>query len=170
MTEDQTNLVSENHNLIYSFLWKYRLKIDDYYDLAAIGLCKAAITFDPKRGLFSTYAYQCMFNEIKIELRKAKSVKRIPDERLVYFQQKLENNNGDTMEIENLFPSIENTEEQVISEMTLGECTKNLKEKDKKIILLLADGYKQHEVGQIIGCSQAQVSRVRKNLKKKMGE
>lgn len=45
ITEAEKKLVEQNHNLIYAFLQKYHLTIEDYYGLAAIGLCKAAMTF-----------------------------------------------------------------------------------------------------------------------------
>ena len=66
-----TVLIEENHNLIYSYLHKMRLDIEEYYDLAAIGLCKAANNFDETKGFkFSTYAYRCMNNEVLNQIRK----------------------------------------------------------------------------------------------------
>ncbi len=66
-------LVEDNHNLIFAFCNKYNLDRSEYYDLAAIGLCKAAMTFDPSLGFrFSTLAYRCMFNELTREERKKK--------------------------------------------------------------------------------------------------
>ena len=55
MTKEQQKLVEENHGLIYSFLAKHNLPIEEYYDLAAIGLCKASITYQ-NETTFSTYA------------------------------------------------------------------------------------------------------------------
>lgn len=168
MTHEQTTMVEKNHNLIYSFLRKYNLRIEEYYDLAAIGLCKAAIAFDPSKSAFSTFAYQCMLNEVGRQARKDNSAKQIPSGCLVYFQQELENSNGDTMSMENILPSIENTEEQVVSETVLKEYVVNMKERDRMIILLLANGYKQREVCRMVGCSQPQVSRVKRSLEFKM--
>ena len=75
MTKEQEILVIENHNLIYYFIHKYNLSIEDYYDICAIGLCKAANTYDDKKGIkFSTYAGVCIENEIKQELRKQKNI------------------------------------------------------------------------------------------------
>lgn len=42
MTDYQRQLVTDNHNLIYRFLQKEKLNMEDWYDLAAIGMCKAA--------------------------------------------------------------------------------------------------------------------------------
>lgn len=46
MTEYQKQLVTDNHNLIYRFLQKEKLNMEDWYDLVAIGMCKAAKTFN----------------------------------------------------------------------------------------------------------------------------
>ena len=48
MTDYQKQLVTDNHNLIYRFLQKEKLNMEDWYDLAAIGMCKAAKTFNRK--------------------------------------------------------------------------------------------------------------------------
>lgn len=37
MTDYQKQLVTDNHNLIYRFLQKEKLNMEDWYDLAAIG-------------------------------------------------------------------------------------------------------------------------------------
>ena len=64
LTDDQRKLVEKNHNLIYTFARKYKINLDEYYGLLAIGLCIAARIYDPNKGLaFSTLAYQCMRNQ-----------------------------------------------------------------------------------------------------------
>lgn len=60
MTDEQKQLVEQNHNLIYFYLYRHNLSIEEYYDVAAIGLCKAAITFKKRQiGVFyvCTYVY-----------------------------------------------------------------------------------------------------------------
>ena len=42
LTDEERDLVTNNHNLIYSYLNKYNLS-DDYYDLCAIGLCSTLL-------------------------------------------------------------------------------------------------------------------------------
>lgn len=68
LNDAQRKLVEDNHNLIYSFLNSRHLSLDsveDWYGTAAIGLCKAALTYDESRGTnFSTYAYKCIQNEV----------------------------------------------------------------------------------------------------------
>lgn len=64
MTKEQENLIIENHNLIYQFMKQHNMYFDaveDWYGLCAIGLCNAALLFDPSKGFkFSTFAYVCM--------------------------------------------------------------------------------------------------------------
>lgn len=48
----------------------YRSNYEDWFGVCSIGLCKAARTFDPtKEAQFSTYAYACMENEVKMQKR-----------------------------------------------------------------------------------------------------
>lgn len=69
LTDEERDLVTNNHNLIYSYLNKYNLS-DDYYDLCALGLCRAAHFYEPERGKFSSFAFLCMSNAISMEWRK----------------------------------------------------------------------------------------------------
>lgn len=85
LTLDQQRIVSENHNLIYSLANKKNINLDEYYDVLAIGLCKAAIAFDNTKGKFSTLAYTVMLNEYKQELRKQQNERAIPQDKLLSF-------------------------------------------------------------------------------------
>ena len=52
LTSTQQKMVEENHNLIYGMAHKYKINLDEYYDVLAIGLCKAAMTFDETKDSF----------------------------------------------------------------------------------------------------------------------
>ena len=91
MTDEQRKLIEDNHNLIYSFLYKYHLEVNEYYDLAAIGLCKAAMTYDSEKASFYTYAYKCMFTSVFSEIRCKYSGNRIPEEQILYYQKEMVN-------------------------------------------------------------------------------
>lgn len=60
LTPEQQKLVADNHNLIYSFAYKYKIDVGEYYDVLALGLCKAAMYHDGISGKFSTLAYRSM--------------------------------------------------------------------------------------------------------------
>lgn len=69
LTDEERELVTNNHKLIYSYLNKFHLS-NDYYDLCAIGLCRAAHFYKPENGKFSVFAFACMSNTIRMEWRK----------------------------------------------------------------------------------------------------
>ncbi len=76
LTSAQKELVEKNHSLIYSFLHRHNLPIDEFYDAAAIGLCNAAAKYDENSGYsFSTFAYAVIYNQIKLEFRKQNTMK-----------------------------------------------------------------------------------------------
>ena len=61
--DEYQSFVEENHGLIFHFLHKYHLPKDEYYDLAAIALCNAAMTYREDTGFtFASYAMVCMVN------------------------------------------------------------------------------------------------------------
>lgn len=45
--------------------------VEDWYGTCAVGLCKAALTYNPNRNVkFSVLAYVCMSNEMKLVFRQ----------------------------------------------------------------------------------------------------
>ena len=164
ITEYQKKLVEENHNLIFSFLKKYDLSNDDYYDLAAIGLCKAALTYNNEISMFSTYAFKCMksnvFNFIKIN----RGATKIPENRLVYYDDEIDNMEDGTYSPIDFIPSSENVENYVVSKIMCENYKKYFNYKGKKILDLLSNGYTHNEIGKIIGCSQPHISRIKKKI------
>lgn len=164
ITEEQKELVEKNHNLIYSFLQKQHLSVEDWYGLAAIELCKAAITFNKEISSFSTYAFKCMFTHVYSEKRKELQARTIPSNQIVYYQTQINDDNGNETNFMNYIPSKENVEDTVLSSVIFDEYNKLLTDRDKKIFTLFRDGYTQKEISKIVGCSQPQVSRVKKKL------
>jgi RNA polymerase sporulation-specific sigma factor len=78
MTDEQERLVTQNLRLAGFFAQKYAgsgIEIDDLYSIACVGLCKAALAFDPARSKFSTYASRCMTNELNMALRRRKEIR-----------------------------------------------------------------------------------------------
>ncbi len=167
MTDHQKSIAEANHNLIYSFLQKYHLSFEDWYDLAAIGLCKAAMTFKEDVSQFSTYAYRCMFTAVFSEKRKETQVSTIPENQIVYYDAVFNTeNDGDSMSFLETMPSRDDVEGDVVAKVIFEEFNRTLKPYERAIFRLFQGGYKQREIGRIVGCSQAQVSRIKKKLEK----
>lgn len=163
MTEEQKLLVENNHKLIYSFLHNHNLDVEEFYDVAAIGLCKAAISYSEDKSKFSTFAYKCMQNSVFMEIRKETFAKIIPANKLFYYFDKVDEDAGEADYLDFLAAN-EQVEDYAISNVMLSDYLKTLKDIDKKIIKYLSMGLNQNEVAGKCGCSQANVSRVKKKL------
>ena len=106
LTSTQQKMVEENHNLIYGMAHKYKINLDEYYDVLAIGLCKAAMTFDETKGQFSTFAYVTMLNEYNAVLRHNKTYMVIPEQNLVSMNTQMISDDGNgVVEYGDLFPA-----------------------------------------------------------------
>ena len=169
ITNEARKLVEENHNLIYSFLYKYHLDVEEWYDLAAIGLCKAANTYNNDKSGFSTYAYKCMYTTIMQEKRKENAMRTIPQNQIVYYENKLneESKDNDTSTFLNYIPSKQNVETETISTLSLDNIENELVGNKRKVFLMLKEGYTQCEISKIIGISKQRVSKIKQEIVEK---
>jgi DNA-directed RNA polymerase specialized sigma subunit len=79
LNAEQKQLVADNHNLIYGYAHKKKLDLDEYYDILALGLCRAALSFDSNKSSFQTYAYMIMGSEVNAHRRFKVQSKRTLD-------------------------------------------------------------------------------------------
>ena len=164
MTDEQRKLATENHNLIYSFLNKYDYDPEEYYDLAAIGLCKAAKLYNESKGAFSTYAYRAMLNTISHDLLYKSRSKRIPENLIDYYNCTFCNENGEIIEYLNLIPSSDDIEKEVISKVIVESVMDRFTDRDRLVLGLSADGYSNQEIGKLIGVSRNTVSKIKSRI------
>ncbi|MDD7647530.1 MAG: sigma-70 family RNA polymerase sigma factor [Ruminococcus bromii] len=78
LTPEQQKLAADNEKLIWFFLKKYASGSDlqELYGVAAEGLIRAAATYDPARGKFSTHAMYHMRSAVDFDQSYAKRKKR----------------------------------------------------------------------------------------------
>ena len=78
LTPEQQQLAADNEKLIWFFLKKYASGSDpqELYGVAAEGLIRAAATYDPARGKFSTHAMYHMRSAVDFYQSCAKRKKR----------------------------------------------------------------------------------------------
>ena len=78
LTPEQQQLAADNEKLIWFFLKKYASRSDpqELYGVAAEGLIRAAATYDPARGKFSTHAMYHMRSAVGFNQSCAKRKKR----------------------------------------------------------------------------------------------
>lgn len=162
---DTKEFATQNHNLIYKFLKSKNLNIDDWYDVAAIGFMHAVNNYNCNISSFSTFAYRCMMNEIKMEKRKFMTEKRIGDNILVYYDTPVVGH--DFMEDTTIQNFIEDfNSKDFENEIALREILKkiynNFSFKHKSIIYLNLKGYNQREIAEKVNLTQSYVSRILK--------
>lgn len=171
MTDKQKKLAEENHNLIYACLKKYNLPVDEFYDIAAIGLCKAAILFNEEKGYsFSTLACHIINNELKMCFRKNVQKSAIPFDCLLYYQDTVSDVDGHIKEILDFMPDNVNVESEVITNIVIEELAGKLSERDRLVFDMLMLGYRQIDICSVVGLSQPQISRIKRKIIKILEE
>lgn len=166
MNTEQTKLIEENHNLIYSFLRRYKLPEDEYYDLAAIGLCRAATSFNQEKGAFSTYCYRCMYNEIMNEIRTSNTQKRTPESLLRLHQIVATDSRGNKVLLQDTISAKDNTERSAINKVMFEGCLSRLNNDKRKVAKMLMDGFTKKQIAVDMGVSRQWVSALYAGIKK----
>lgn len=156
LTLEQQTLVEKNHNLIYAILHKYKLPVDDYYGVAAIGLCNAALAYDPGKGKFSTFACRVMINELFGEIRRENAKKR----------GKRKTISMDSYKGERLVKSIPARDDLEQRAMFLDaiEQIKELPPKQREVVAMLIEGYTYQEISERTGYSCTAVGTIFRDL------
>jgi RNA polymerase sigma factor (sigma-70 family) len=158
LTAEQKKLVEDNERFIYYALRRLRYPIEDYYGVAAVGMCKAAETWDSSKETFATYAWNCIKNECWMEGRKEK--KRIQP--TIRLDQPIYDGTEDTSYPQ--IPSDDHFDERLEDESwaaeVYGRVVNGMKPKEKAAFDLFLSGKKQGDIARSIGTSQSYVSRM----------
>lgn len=179
-------LVLKNEKLIYHILGKMGLynKRDILYDVGLIGLCKAAKKFDPTKGYsFTTYAGNCIRNEILINFREENSTKRKANFNTVSLDEPVcYDSSGNELTVIDVLKSDVDIEAEIIKKEQKEVLYNALTKLQEKELLVLnytygLNGYEelnQFEISEKINVSQAQISRIKskaiKKIKSMIGE
>lgn len=152
LNDEERKFVEENHNLIYSFLRKYGFSEEEYYGIAAFGFIEAVKRYDPSRGAFSNFAYICMLNKVRMEMRKVRSRNKGIETISLNIEWK-------KLSMEDLLPAPD-TVESIYLHNEYVERIEKLPEKLRTVVILLASGYNQIEIAKRMGYTQAHISRL----------
>lgn len=158
----------EHEAIMYSILKKYGLydKREDYIDICYIGYAKALKKYDSSKSKPATYFYKCIENEILQYLRKENAIKRqCKESSLNYIYDEtghtLEYLISNDVDIENDFIEKEQNKE-------LYNSIKNLTKREQYIIKsffgLNCEAKTQFEIGEYLGITQTQVSRLKDKI------
>lgn len=164
--------IEEHFGLVHKVVNKYfkrtnLYEYDDLFQVGCVGLCKAVNIFDESRGKFSTIATHCITNELRHHFRgdkwrmgtnklRTQGIAEVP----LSIDYEREGEDGSTLENNNIFvDSFENT---VTDALFVRDILKRLNDKERLVInLSYLKNKSQFEIGQILGVSQVQVSRLK---------
>lgn len=160
LTLEQQKLVEGNHNLIYKFLIDKNIDKEEFYDLAAIGLCRAAEVYEESKGAFSTIAYKCMLYAVAHELRKYKALKRGNGEITHSLDVELRNSEGDVCTLKEFTSNGEEFESLSCNCIVINEILSTCTKRERAIFYMYVNGYNQSSIAKHFGISQPHTSRL----------
>lgn len=180
--EEREKMAEENVSLVYyvvkSFL-SSGIPYDELVSIGMVGYSKALFAYDSERNVkFSTYAINCIKNEILFFLRKEKNHMR---NNISFNYVLATDKNGNNLSLEETLSEtkdddVRSLEENVVFDDSvegLKEAIKFLTPKEQYIITYrygLDRGIikTQKEIADTIGMSQANVSKIEKNILQKV--
>lgn len=154
--------------MIYSFLEKHNLDVETYYDVAAIGLCKAGATHSDPSIQFSTYAYKCMWNMFCTYIRSQKMQKRIPEEEILHYEDMVQSSECENIKYADFLQAKEDVEKDTIAKLAWGDMLSSFSLRERQVLKFLMCGYSQTEIGRAIGCTPQNVSRIAVDMRQKV--
>lgn len=175
-------IILKNHNLIYLVLKQLNLysKLDEYYDIAVIGLVKGAKAYNPSLNFKeSTYLCKCIKRELLHEIKKQSCIKRGHGYlTLSLDSEEYSTKEGTTSSLLNSIPNDVCIEDDFIKSEKLKavyKCIETLSPRERFVISSAYElnGFKhltQKELSKQLKCSQAQVSRIRSKALSKIKE
>lgn len=166
LDEKQKNLVEQNHKLIYYTLNKYKLNPEEYYDILAIGLCKAAIKFDPERSKFSTFAMKVMYNEFLQHDRNEKAEKRKENKNTLSLNYIMTNHKNKDRKCE--FGELLTDGREPFMDVIHMNLKDILTKQELLVCKLSYDDYNQTQIAEKLGVTQSYVSRLLKKARIKL--
>lgn len=169
---EQQQLAEQNHNLIYSFAKSRKLDLEEYYDVLAIGLCKAALVYDENKATFSTLAYKCMNNEYNKIIRGQTVQRKIPDNLLSSLDAVINISEEDGSEItlydcikKDIFPIPDSS--TITNIMIKNFYNNKLTKQEQKVVKLLAQDRTQVEIGKLMRVTRSRIGQIILRIREK---
>jgi RNA polymerase sporulation-specific sigma factor len=179
--EEKNTIAEENYSLVFYVVKMFQnsgIAYDELASIAIVGYAKALNAFDKERNVkFSTYAINCIRNEILFFLRKEKGhMKNNVSLNTVLSMDK----NGNDLSLEDTVSNMNGDKTTLEEDVLVADDVKILKlalshltEKEKYIVTYrygMDRGIMktQKEIANHIGMSQANVSKMEKNILEKV--
>ena len=186
--EARAQLVEENAGLVWCIVKRFMnrgVEAEDLFQIGSIGLLKAIDKFDLTYNVkFSTYAVPMISGEIKRFLRDDGMITQelsVSIEELTMameasgdiesLQKSIYQKDGQEIRLMDKLPGQERQEDKILDHMVLGNLLMSLEQTERQLIYLRYFANRtQTQVGEELGISQVQVSRMEKKILKQMRE
>lgn len=149
-------LIEDNITLVYGVVSKeYPTFIhdEDIISRGTLGLCKAANTWNPEKTKFSTYAWNCIRNEINIEFRQRNKYSNVIS---------LDTTLGDDLTLEEVIVGSKDIDysddDSFYTTLTADE---------RKVLMMKGKGYNTLEISETTGHNRRKVCRLLRNVQVK---
>ena len=180
LTDEEQVLFNENANFPYYIVSKYytQLKnmpscvdIEDLFQQANIGLCKAVRGFKEDKGYkFASFAATVIHNELKMYIRKFRTDGRTFV--VTSLEAPIAGDTGELLFLQDVLSSDYDLADDVCGKVQTDgayqKFSKGLTDREKAILQGLMEGRNQYQISQDIGISQSYISRIILRLKEKM--
>lgn len=175
LTPEQAALVADNIGLVGFTLSRYRYEPpkgsifdeDDLYQTACLGLMKAARNFKPERGVaFSTYAVLSIRGVLWQFFRYYHAPSRFQQQPPLALDGFIPG--SDEITWRDRIADRSNFTENVTGIVRMPKAIGELSERERLVLDMYAAGVKQTEIAQMIGVSQAQVSRILRGMRRRL--
>jgi RNA polymerase sporulation-specific sigma factor len=178
LTEGQQKIVEDNIRLAGYMTQKWikkgvhNIDYEEIFSLFSFALCKAAASFDPKRGAkFATYAGRCMENEIKMAFRRKSRGAGENSEVTLGTVIASDEDGGEVMLQEVLRDNSHLEYDRITDIMYAKEALNILSDRD---LTILKSKYffeeTQKEIAKRLNISQSYVSRIEKVILRRLGK
>ncbi len=162
----ESETMQKNDRLVHHIARKfYRNSAMDYEDIlqiGRIGLLKSIRTYDPQKAKFATYAYACIKNEIRMQMRK---IQNIPP--TTSFGDAINAKDEDLTYSEVIASRDQDPLDQIIANddlLRLFRAIISLKERDQIIVASHIAEVNQNATAAEVGLSQSYVSRFQRRF------
>lgn len=177
MTDDEQRRAVENRGLVSYVIRNYFPGVlgsdeyPEYKQVGMLGLCRAAMTWVPKRGVFSTYACHCIKRAIWAMVRDSRAACRDKIKE-AYSLDELMPDMKEPATYGEMLEAAENVESQ-IGLIIIRDSINRLSERDRTIVLMTMKGHSQREISKMVQLSQSKVSahlrRIRQRILEEVG-
>lgn len=165
LTEYQQNLVQQVHNMIPYIIKQRHLDFDEYYDLLALTVCKAAVHYKTDSGItFPAFAWRCMENTLRSAHRSEHKVSRIPSNLIKSCYDLVPGCDDNPTELIEFVEDDASHTDMWVSELYVQSFRQTLSPERRYVLDKLMDGYTQTEIAAQMSCSKANISYINRKI------